>query len=259
MIWADPIRMKPRFIKAKKGIGRHWVPFFLSLFGFGCAQAQIVEDFPFEIDRTRIIVSDQQKNGYLILKSSAQGPIFVASSLREVLPGGLEGDKVDDFLVTPTAKELLPKQAISIKVIRLVQPKIRDRETLYYLRMQLTPGLKLNQDPSASTLQETMTVRVKVFYRPEALQKDQAVIGACRALKVQQRESRVVIENRSPYYLTLPVIEAEGLNPTVSERALMIAPFSSDSVKADQGLNTLTVRCVQESGLYTEPIILDVH
>lgn len=160
------------------------------------------------------------------------------------------------FVVTPPLYRLDPKAAIQLRVNKLPVPAVpADRESVYYLNNLAIPPKKGEEHYAKSVksgLQFAVNSRIKLFYRPAALNDAAKVAAAPSALTAGAQGNDVMVKNPTPYFITL-------VNITINGRAVaqvedpMIAPFGELKLNSSATHGTLKYSTVNDWGMTTAP------
>lgn len=120
---------------------------------------------------TRIIYSAQAREKTVHLRNTAQQPYIVQVQTDDgKRRDAIEAD--DNFIITPPIFRMEPNAGQSIRLIYNGKSLPEDRESLFYMSFTQLPVSKVSQQ-SSNQLVLAITNRVKIFYRPAGLAKQQ--------------------------------------------------------------------------------------
>lgn len=136
-----------------------------------------------------------------------------------------DGTRSSDFIVTPPLYTSEPGNENMLRIILTSTLPVRDKESLYYLNVRTIPSVnKQESEISRGTLVVATQMRIKLFVRPEGLTPIRE--KATGALVFARQGNHLVINNPTPYYLTLTDLKVGG-HPLDS---VMLSPQGSESV-----------------------------
>ena len=157
------------------------------------------------------------------------------------------------FAVTPPLYRLDPKEAVQLRVNKISDSLPEDRESVYYLNNLAIPPKKLEKPSKKavqSGLQFAVNTRIKLFYRPSAINDSTAVKAAPEKLTVTVSDKAMVIKNPTPYFINLSQLALDGKSVQTSKDT-MVAPFGELSLPAVGVHGTLTYSIIDDRGMTT--------
>ncbi|QGU85833.1 fimbria/pilus periplasmic chaperone [Erwinia sorbitola] len=130
------------------------------------------------------------------------------------------------YMVTPPVYRVEPGKGQSLRLIynNMVLPK--DRESISWLNMlEIPPAYK---GPAKDRLELAFRTRIKIFYRPKALDKSSSA-SQTEDLKwaVDNGSKKVKVTNPTPYYFSFDSMTIYSGSKSVNVDADMVAPFST--------------------------------
>ncbi|MGV0243247.1 fimbrial biogenesis chaperone (plasmid) [Klebsiella aerogenes] len=179
------------------------------------------------VSGTRFVVTASEHSKSITVRNTGNEGFLVKS---EVLPDkGEELEGTDNlkkysygenpFAITPPLYLLNAGKESKLRLECVsCQDLPKDRETFYRLGISAIPGGK----PGANTVQLAIRSTFKLFYRPDGLPGK--ANDAYKKLKWKREGKNIVVNNPSPYYVTL--FELSVNNKKVRNPG-MVAPFSS--------------------------------
>ncbi|MEL5428883.1 molecular chaperone [Serratia nevei] len=176
------------------------------------------------------------------------------------------GEKSDDadaktkagmpFAVTPPLYRLDPKNAVQLRVNKLVDTLPADRESVFYLNNLAIPpkkGEKSYQKAVQSGLQFAVNTRIKLFYRPAAINDANAVKAAPGKLTVALSGKSIVVKNPTPWFVTMSQLTVNG-KALQTDKDTMVAPFGELSLPVTVVHGTFSYSTVDDRGMTTPKI-----
>ncbi|MEB7884007.1 fimbrial biogenesis chaperone [Serratia fonticola] len=163
------------------------------------------------------------------------------------------GSQTMPFAVTPPLYRLDPQNAVQLRVNKLTDNLPADRESVYYLNNLAIPpkkGEKNYQKAVQSGLQFAVNTRIKLFYRPAAIDDPVAVKQAPEKLTVTSFGKEVVVKNPTPYFVTMTQLQLNG-RPTKTPRDTMVVPFGELRLASSEAHGTFSYTTVDDRGMTT--------
>ncbi|GAA0326550.1 fimbria/pilus periplasmic chaperone [Morganella psychrotolerans] len=196
---------------------------------------------------TRLIYPIGEKQINLPISNSDKNKVFLIQSWVS----NEDGKKTDDFIVTPPLFTLNQNSENILRIIYAGDENLpTDRETLFYLNSKAIPSVK-KEDMNGNSLQIATQSVIKLFMRPAGLSFPIDKIPG--ALRCQIKDNSVLIENPTPYYVTLVNIKsgAESLPGTMASPFTTVTlPLPAHNNKSvsfqtvnDYGATTSSINC----------------
>ena len=180
------------------------------------------------INSTRVIYPEGKKEVNARLDNQNEYPSLVQSWIDS-------GDKNEEinkikvpFILLPPVTRIEPHQGQTLR-INFTGEGVNlpaDKESVFWLNVLEIPP-KPTVDASAR-LQMAIRTRIKLFFRPKAIQDLSAAEAAEKLTwRVVSNNNKVMLEaeNNSPFYVSLSGVYAESGNKSVRADGKMIAPF----------------------------------
>lgn len=190
-----------------------------------CAQAAV------NVDRTRIIMTGDQKSVSVVLSNESRDTPYLAQSWVE----DADGNATNDLLALPPLQRINGGKKAQVRIMRandtLAARLPQDRESLFYFNVREIPPEPPKTD--ANTLQLTMQNRLKLLLRPAALAKNDEV-NPEQSLQILAHGDKLTLKNPTPYYVTVIWLgrDSKPLPGFNANTAPMLAPFSEQEVNA---------------------------
>ncbi|MGA4650080.1 fimbrial biogenesis chaperone [Citrobacter portucalensis] len=183
------------------------------------------------LDRTRAIFPGNEKSISLTVSNENKQKPYLAQAWLE----DKNGNKTSlPFMVTPPVQRIEPgkKSMVRINSLPAAASLPQDRESVYWLSVREVPP----KSDRANVLQVALQTRIKLFYRPEAIIPERFTRWD-NQLILHRVSGGFKIENPTPYFMTVISISDAEKKIDPDFNAVMIAPKSSETVKA---VSTLT-------------------
>lgn len=175
------------------------------------------------LDRTRVIFDGGLKSVSLnVTNQNKQLPYLAQGWIEDA-----QGNKIQSpLIVLPPVQRIEPGKGSQVKIQALptVGLLANDRETLYYFNLREIPP----RSNKPNTLQIALQTRIKLFYRPAAIAMDKNGVPPQEALTLTRTGDKYVVNNPTPYYITLvDGASRKGAAGLKEFAPVMVAPKSS--------------------------------
>ncbi|PKH22750.1 molecular chaperone [Enterobacterales bacterium CwR94] len=198
---------------------------------------------------TRIIYPIEKKQVSLSLTNSDDKKRFLIQSWVE----NLDGTKNKDFILTPPLFVSKPLSENTLRIMYSGADIPADREQAYWLNSKAIPAVSSEAIEDKNVLQIAIQSRIKLFLRPETL--PYPAIDAPGKLTFHNKNQSIVVNNPSPYYITLINVKAgeENLN------SLMIPPMVETLLPLkNHTVSALSFQTINDYGANTDVINVQV-
>lgn len=209
------------------------------------------------LDGTRLVFDGSKDTASMTVTNSSATDVWLMRFW--VSPYGEQNaEKKQDvpFAVTPPLYRLDAKSAVQIRVNRLSDSLPADRESVFYLNNLAIPpkkGEKIYQKAVQSGLQFAVNTRIKLIYRPAALNDTQALKNAPEKLSVASSGKELQVKNPTPYFITLTQLAVNG-KAVSTGKDTMIPPFGSLSVSSPVAHGAFSYTTVDDHGMTTRKL-----
>ncbi|MFP1722285.1 molecular chaperone [Lonsdalea quercina] len=180
------------------------------------------------LDRTRVVFDGAEPSSTVTLTNENGTHPFLAQSWLT----DSEHRKISaPLMVLPPLQRIEAGGRTLIRVTKTsgIDQLPQDRESLFYLNVREIPP----KPDKANVLQIAVQSEIKVFYRPQNIKPVKNEVWQ-RRLNIRKSGQQLVVENPTPYYITVSNIQrhsGEKVAPSLlKNRAFMIAPKSTLSV-----------------------------
>lgn len=162
------------------------------------------------------------------------------------------GNKVDDFLVTPP---LFVQKKNSDNVLGIVfsgnkNDLPKDREKVYFFNSKVIPSLSKSEQDIPNALLIATTTNIKLFMRPPQL--SEGSLDAYKKLSCSYKGNSFEIKNDSPYYMSLTNINSNGIPVSTG---IMVPPFDSKEIETKTKVNSVTYNFINDYGVRSGEIV----
>jgi P pilus assembly chaperone PapD len=173
------------------------------------AQAGVV------IGATRLVYDGDKKESSL----SVSNPDTMAYLIQSWVESQEGSNEKAPFILTPPLFRLDGGLQNVLRVVRVGGSLPEDRESLYWLNVKSIPSAS----PQDNTLQIAVKTRIKLLYRPAALQgKSPAAVSG--QLTWKRTGTKLTVNNPTPFYMNFQKVTVNGLEV---QDATYVAPQSS--------------------------------
>lgn len=174
------------------------------------------------LDRTRVIFDGSEKSVSLNVSNENKQLPYLAQGWIE----DEKGNKITSPLtVLPPVQRIEPgaKSQVKVQGLPALSTLPQDRESLFYFNLREIPP----RSEKPNTLQIALQTRIKLFYRPQAIQPTASASPAQEALTLSKVGNKYKLINPTPYFVTI----VDGSNspkglPLKGFEPLMLAPKS---------------------------------
>ncbi|MFL4423839.1 MULTISPECIES: fimbria/pilus periplasmic chaperone [Serratia] len=181
------------------------------------------------LDRTRVIFNGGDKSVSLSVSNQNKQLPYLAQGWIE----DAEGKKISSPLtVLPPVQRLEPgaKSQVKVQGLPAANGLPQDRESLFYFNLREIPP----KSDKPNTLQLALQTRIKLFYRPKAIEvvNPESVAPWQEKLTLTKQGDSYRVDNPTPYYVTL--VDASSKKDGASAAGfepLMVPPKGSAPLK----------------------------
>lgn len=208
------------------------------------------------VNGTRFIYPEGSKEISVQLTNGAPRPALVQTWLDTGDASQSPDTIVTPFSITPPITRVEGNSGQTLRIRALDQTQMpKDRESIWYLNiLEIPPKVSASAAEGKNVLQMGIRSRFKFIYRPENLgDRDLAP----KELKVKANGKKLIIQNPSPFYITVNDI-TRGKSASISNAVVMIPPKSTETVDLNTtvGANEeLTISTISDYGSTPETII----
>ncbi|MGL5384881.1 MAG: fimbria/pilus periplasmic chaperone [Enterobacterales bacterium] len=195
---------------------------------------------------TRLIYPSDTKQISISVRNTDENQAFLIQPWIE----DKNGEKSNDFLVTPPLSVLKPKQENLLRIVYTGPSLAQDKETLFWLTVKAVPPQHETAN-NKNVLQLASANRIKIFYRPTSLTTPPQDAPELLTAKIQ--EQNIVLSNASEYHVTMVNLNANGQYFD----AVMVPPKNSTTLKLNKpGHGVLKFKTINDYGAKTKEMTL---
>lgn len=181
---------------------------------------------------TRFVYPANKKEVTIQLKNVGKHPSLVQAWIEAEHP---QNQQVAPFIITPPVSRIEPNTAQILRLMYTGEPLPQDRESVYYLNILDIPPKPTKANADMNYLQFSIQSRLKVFYRPKALQGKAGTVAQevlWHVKTAQDGSVYLLAENPTPFHVTFNRIAIkDGGNFYEADHAKMLAPKSTEQYK----------------------------
>ena len=221
----------------------------------------LAQDLPIEIDSSRVVYNEGQPSATVSVRNKSDIPYLVSVNVTTFCGEGQTCPSTEDFMASPGFRVIHPGENYPFRVVKLAEKLASDRESLYLVEFKLLPSeAKLSEEElRSSRVNFVMAGAMKLFWRPKALADSPGVLRARDMLAAHCTSRGVEFQNRSAYWGTFAVLDADGHSLLSDGPLPMIAPFSNRQFDLKTCPQAVSVAFVAESGMPTSERLVPVH
>lgn len=176
------------------------------------------------LDLTRVILDSQQKSASIKVNNFNNKTWLLRSWISEYN----SDEKNKNFILTPPLYRISHDESIQLRIDNISQSLPMDKESVFRINVLAIPAIPKDNSTTSqnlTNLQFAINNRIKLFYRPHNLNKQDIVDAAFKSLKISKDKNNVQIKNPTPYYITMDDVKINGKKVTSIED-FMVAPYS---------------------------------
>jgi chaperone protein EcpD len=200
--------------------------FLLSFLSAQFAHANIV------INGTRVIYPSNEQEVNVKLNNVGTSPLLVQTWLDKGNPKSRPDEIKVPFILTPPLFRLDANKGQTLRLIYTQEALPQEKESIFWLNVLEVPP-KPSKNVGANWLQVAFRTRIKVFFRPESLNKQSQVQKAPSqvvwTLQSTPKGYALLAKNPTPYFITIPEVILNINNKKLaSENSAMLPPFGQE-------------------------------
>lgn len=225
-----------------------WLILFCLAASGVCSPLQAAEGL--KLPQTRVIFNAGDKSATAGIQNLSRIPYLVKAEVRNIYEQ--TGQLPVPFGVVPPLFRLEPQSQYTVRILPLSDMNLpSDRESVFYLSFLAIPSTVKPGEPGggaavSARVSVGLQTLIKLFYRPAAL--PMSVREAEGKLVFHTGLDMVVMENPTPYYLTLNTLTLKGQDIDLTKSGAMIAPFSEKTYHILGKSNTAAYTVINDYG-----------
>lgn len=178
----------------------------------------------FGLETTRVIYHEKNNSEGVVAFNTDKGRNYLLQSWVEDKAGNVS----PDFVSTPPLVKLRAEKKNTLQVTKVASLPA-DRESLYWLNVKFVAPSEEGQE---NVLRYSMTNRIKILYRPAALDNSRDIETYANKLDWSVSGNRLTVNNNTPYYVNVSKITVN--NQEVKLPSEYISPKSAETITAPQ-------------------------
>ncbi|EAB2798593.1 molecular chaperone [Salmonella enterica] len=217
-----------------------------------CSAYAFAGDGGFYLGQTRIVFPSDKKSISLQVTNNGKKDWLLRSWVGQYD----DKDKTKTpFIITPPLYRLDGSSSTQLRINAVNISKLpTDRESVYRINVMAIPpesksGTEDNKvDTTSGSIQFALNSRIKLFYRPAALNNPAMVDTAWQKLTARQQGNMLIISNPTPYYITLAHIKINGIDTNTNGLDTMVAPDNNLKVPVSGRVQKFGYRTINDYG-----------
>ncbi|MDX6038818.1 fimbrial biogenesis chaperone [Scandinavium lactucae] len=195
----------------------------------------------FSVGATRVIYNGNMKEASLSVKNTEDSNIYL---IRSWVSSDKAGEKVP-FIITPPLFRIEPGQDNAVRITQTSSSLPQDKESVYWINtLAIPPATK-----EKNSLQFSINTRIKLIYRPTALNNKDAIGKAYQQLTFSRSGNVITTSNPTPYYVSMTKIKINGKE---LKEGYMVPPKSSIKIEKAPTGNSVSWQAINDFGGLTE-------
>lgn len=197
----------------------------------------------FSVAATRVIYNGNVKEASLSVKNTEDSNVYL---IRSWVSSDKKGEKVP-FITTPPLFRIEPGQDNAVRITQTSSSLAQDKESVYWLNTLAIPPASKEKN----SLQFSINTRIKLIYRPAALNNKDAIAKAYEHLTFTRSGSTLTASNPTPYYVSMTKVSINGHE---LKDGYMVPPKSSLKIDNAPVGNNITWQAINDFGGLTEKV-----
>jgi P pilus assembly chaperone PapD len=195
----------------------------------------------FSVGATRVIYNGNQKEASLSVKNTEDSNIYL---IRSWVSSDKAGEKVP-FIITPPLFRIEPGQDNAVRITQTSSALPQDKESVYWINTLAIPPASKEKN----SLQFSINTRIKLIYRPTALNNKEAIGKAYQQLTFTHSGNTITANNPTPYYVNMTKVNVGGKE---MKEGYMVPPKSSLKIDNAPTGNSISWQAINDFGGLTE-------
>lgn len=188
------------------------------------------------VNGTRFIYPGDEKEITVQLSNTAERPAVAQAWLDTGNASETPDTIKTPFQITPPVSRVEAKGGQNLRIKLMDKGQIsQDRESLWWLNiLDIPPTVKGKDGEMQNVLQLAIRSRFKFFYRPVGLGSREL---APEQLVIKTNGKNIVIENPTPFYITVTKISTDG-KVGLTDKTVLIEPKNQTLVELKQAIKS---------------------
>ncbi|MGU3778292.1 fimbria/pilus periplasmic chaperone [Burkholderia metallica] len=210
------------------------------------AQAAIV------ITGTRVVYPEKNREVNVRLTNVEAAPVLVQSWIDDGDSDANPDQVTVPFVLTPPVFRVEPKKGQTLRVMYTGTNLPADRESVFWLNVQEIPPQPTNAE-EANLLQLAFRTRIKLFFRPPALQDGPSGdVLKWKVVRDDKGRNVLRVDNPSPYYVSFSRVALKVGDKDIPFEPAMVPPFDHVSLTQPSGAHSTFVRGAVSYGVLND-------
>ncbi|EIZ9238682.1 molecular chaperone [Cronobacter sakazakii] len=195
------------------------------------------------LDVSRVIFNERDSSVSFTAKNTSENIVVL---LKAWVEDYYNEKKEIPFFITPPLTRLDPNNNVQYRINKLSDTASlpKDRESVFAINVMAIPPKKEN-----ASVQFALNTKIKLFYRPEAIDNISAIKGVQEKLTFSNSKQGVLVSNPTPYFATIKNVKLDGVS--TKEPAYMIKPFSNLNI-GSKSAKTVSFSIINDFGAITD-------
>ncbi|VWD08385.1 fimbria-related chaperone [Burkholderia lata] len=183
------------------------------------------------LNGTRVIFPERARDVTVRMENSGTQPVLAQSWIDDGRADVPPEQMRTPFVVAPALVRVEAGRGAVLRITNMQASLPSDRESVFWLNVLEVPTVQQDAD---NQLRFAFRTRIKLFYRPSALENDvdmaqDALVWRASADAQRAGGQRITLEvsNPTPYYVSFGMVEAEVDGTFVEAGGGMVAPFGT--------------------------------
>ncbi|WP_442801104.1 fimbrial biogenesis chaperone [Serratia rubidaea] len=189
------------------------------------------------VESSRVVFAGGDRERALLLVNGNDYPVVVQTWVDDGAPDGTPETAGEvPVMPLPGIFRLEPGEKKNLRLLATQAAQPADRESLYWLNVYEIPPTDARLPPSVSALKVAVRLQLKLFYRPDGLQKKAARLAANQRFSLARQPGRLMltVSNPTPLYATYGQAQLNGGGRQTALAIGMLAPFASKTLDVDE-------------------------
>ncbi|GAB1438904.1 molecular chaperone [Providencia sp.] len=187
------------------------------------------------VNGTRFIYPGDEKEITVQLNNTSDRPAVAQAWLDNGDASETPDTIKTPFQITPPISRVEAKGGQTLRIKLMDKASVpQDRESLWWLNiLDIPPTAKAKDGQSQNVLQLAIRSRFKFLYRPSGLSSRQL---APEELIIKASGKNIIIENPTPYFITITKISIDG-KTGLNSKTILLEPKNQKTVELTQAIN----------------------
>lgn len=178
------------------------------------------------VSGTRVVYPGNEREVTVKLSNNGKSPVLVQSWIDKGDVVAAPEKILVPFILTPPINRINPENSQTLRLSYTGSPALpEDKESVYWLNVLEIPPI--TKDIAPNRIQIAFRTRIKLFYRPAALNDQTKATDAAEKLAWSVSGGELKATNNTPYFVSLVSVAISNGGRSLSVDGEMISPQSS--------------------------------